>query len=428
MFRKILFACLGLGALAFAQQPVNPAELGTAALTQEEAGRSNLINYGVSSSAAYDDNVQGTGGSDNITTTIQPRVELLISRPRFQSRVYYGPGFTFSSDVASQSGTSQTAGADWKYLFSRRLSLTLRGAYADTSTPLESENAAIQLPRLNIFERPADIFTGSRVHQTSGQAAADLAYRIAQYTSVGVGGSFSDSIYRSVADSQSSGHGSFRSQSWAAHSFLSRRITPVVSLGANYSVQNFESQQFGESTLTHSVLGFTALSLTPQIQMSFFVGPEFSQIGFESAGPVPLSASHVTSLSYGSTLAWQGQKNGLETSFSQRVSGAIDASSAAVQARIVSFRATRQLTRRTSANLFTNYVSNSGLQPGQPTSTPDAVSGGFGLSRPLTNSVSLSLLAFHQEFLSPLSFLPGGLGHNVVTMSIAYSFAKPIGR
>src|SRR5690348_15550630 len=116
MFRKILLACLGLGAWAFAQQPANPAELGTGALTQEDIGRSNVLSYGVSSSAAFDDNVQGAAGRHNITTTIQPQLGLSISRPRLQSHAYYGPGYTFSSDVASQGGTSQTVGLDLKYL------------------------------------------------------------------------------------------------------------------------------------------------------------------------------------------------------------------------------------------------------------------------------------------------------------------------
>ncbi|SRR5579884_735904 len=427
MFRKLLLACLGLGAWAFAQQPTNPAELGTGALTQEDVGRSNVLSYGVSSSAAFDDNVQGTAGTHNVTTTIQPQVGFSINRPRLESHAYYGPAYTFSSDVASQSGTSQTVGLDFKYLFSRRLTLTLRGGFIDTSNPVDSQNAAFSVPQLNVFERPADIFSGARIHQTSGQAGADLAYRIAQFTSVGIGGSFSDSLYRSI-ETQASGHRDFRSKSWAAHSFVSHRLTPVISLGANYSAQNLESQQFGSATLTHSILGFTTLSLAPQVQLSFFAGPEFSQIGLGAFGTLPGPTTQAASVSYGSTLSWQGQKNGLAASFSQRVSGSIDASSGAVQARMVGFRATRQISRRTSVNLFTKYVSNSALEPGLPTSTPDSVSGGFGVSRPLTQSVSLSLLAFHQEFLAPVSFLPGGLGHNVVSMSVSYSFSKPIGR
>jgi len=182
------------------------------------------------------------------------------------------------------------------------------------------------------------------------------------------------------------------------------------------------------STLTHSVLGFGTISFTKNIQASVFAGPEFSIISSaasQASGGLP--ESRATSLSYGSTLSWQGEHNGLSAGFVQRVSGSGESSNAAAQVRMFDFRATRQLSKRVQVDLFTRYVSNSPLGPVTTGLLPDSVSGGFGISRPLTRTVALGLQAFRQEFLS---YAPqyGFSSHDVVSLSISYNFSRPLGR
>src|SRR5690348_13574525 len=219
--RKITFlGCVVLLATwGWGQEPSNPADLGSAPLTREDAARSNTLRYGVSTTAAFDDNAQGFAGQSNVTNSIQPQLELSLGRPRTKARIFYGPSYTFSTNVTSQRYISQSAGFDSQHLFSRRLSLTIRAAYVDTSNPLQSVDAAQRLPQLGVLERPNDVFVGANVRQTSEQVGGDLAYRTSQYTSVGIGGSFTNAMYRNIADQTGALYESLRSQSWSAHMF-----------------------------------------------------------------------------------------------------------------------------------------------------------------------------------------------------------------
>ena len=424
---SIVIAISFVSSFLMAQEPTNPGELGAAPVTLQDTTRSNILSYGLSSAAAFDDNVQGSGGKQNILTSIQPQLGLSLNRTRIASALYYSPSYAFSSNVASQSVSSQVGGGQITYLFSRRLSVNLRGSFVSTSNPIESINASLELPQLGVLQRPNDSFVGATVKQTFERVAGDLSYRLGQYTSAGVGGTFSNTNYRTLNDTQV-GNEQARSRAWSAYSFLSHRLTPRYTIGFDYAAERFSSQQ-SVSTMTHAPLGFVNIAVRPHLQLSVFAGPEFSFFQTSASGAsVMLLPARTLSLSYGSTLSWQGEKNGLSLSFSQRVSDSIESSVAAVKARTVNFRADRQLTKRTTLGLFTNYISNETLTSIAGGSVPDSVVGGIGLQRQITQNISAGISAFHQEFLSPSSVLSGLATHDVVSVSIGYNFARPIGR
>jgi len=424
--RFLILAFLLAAAGAYAQQPTNPALLGTGPLTQEGATRSNQLSYGVTSSTAYDDSVQGSPGQRNLTGSIQPQVTLSINRPRVQTNLYYGPTFTYSSDIASQSGTSHAVGGEFEYFFSKRFTINFREAFVDTSNPIDSFQASNQLPGLGILERPTDVFVGARVHRRTEEAGSDAIYRLARHTSFGVGGSFSSSTYQTLNEATAASDQHIQTQSWSAHSFISQQLTPRYSIGANYSAQNFSSDTGIGSTLAHSVLGFGTVSLKPNVQWSVFAGPEFLLVDYGTRNAPP--ESQATTLSYGSSLSWQVEHNGLNASFVQRVSDSGLSGGAAARARMIDFRATRQLTRRVGINLFASYMSSSELIASTQSLLPDSVTGGFGVSRLITPTLRIGLQAFRQEFLGPAPQLSGFSSHDVVSFSISYSFERPIGR
>lgn len=415
-----------VSSFVMAQQPTNPGELGAAPVTLEDTTRSNILSYGLSSAVAFDDNVQGSGGKQNILTSIQPQLGLSLNRPRIASALYYSPSYAFSTNVASQSVSSQVGGGQVTYLFSRRLSVNLRGSFVSTSNPIESINASLDLPQLGVLQRPNDSFVGATVKQTFERVAGDLSYRLGQYTSAGVGGTFSNTNYRTLNDTQVANEEA-RSRAWSAYSFLSHRLTPRYTIGFDYAAERFSSQQ-SISTMTHAPLGFVNMAVRPHVQLSVFAGPEFSFFQTSGSGASMMLPARTLSLSYGSTLSWQGEKNGLSVSFSQRVSDSIESSTAAVKARTVNFRADRQLTKRMTLGLFTNYITNETLTSIAGGSLPDSIVGGIGLQRQITQNISAGVSAFHQEFLSPSSVLSGLASHDVVSVSIGYNFARPIGR
>lgn len=433
MLKPILLAlaCFAAASVsAYAQEPANPAQLGSAPLTQEDAERSNVVSYGISSSATFDDNAVGSGSS-NITSSVQPQVGFTVTRSRMQSHFSYSPSYAFSTNLTSQSGTSQAAGGDLQYFLTKRLMASLRGSFVTTSNPIESVRANAELPQIGILERPADPFLGAQVHQTRDQFSSDLAYRITRYTSIGTGGTFSDSMYRTQREDGSPSSQAVRAQAWSAHAFLSHRFTPIYTLGLTYTAQNFSTKQSGASVLTHSPLGVVSVDLNPHVQVSVFAGPDFADVTNPVVGIAGrLPQERTISLSYGSTVQWQGQRNGLGANFIQRVgdSSLVGTTTGAVRARMVDFHAARQLTRRMTLNLFTDYVSNSALQQVLATPSFDSVTGGVTLTRPLTPSIAVSVSGFHQEILTPNTSTFGIATHNVVAVSLTYGFVKPIGR
>jgi len=157
-----------------------------------------------------------------------------------------------------------------------------------------------------------------------------------------------------------------------------------------------------------------------------FAGPEFLLVDYGTANTSP--QSQATTLSYGSSLSWQGQHNGLNASFVQRVSDSGLSGGAAARARMVNFQATRQLSKRVGMNLFASYVSSSELIASTQSLLPDSVTGGIGISRLITPTLRIGLQAFRQEFLGPAPQLSGFSSHDVISFSISYSFEKPIGR
>src|SRR5690348_9670421 len=107
-----------------AQQPMIPAELGTAPLTEDDARRNSEIGYGLTVSTAVDDNATNpknvSNGEMNILSSIRPEANLTVNRSHLMAHLFYGPAFTYSSDIDSYSSTAHAAGADGEYLFTKR--------------------------------------------------------------------------------------------------------------------------------------------------------------------------------------------------------------------------------------------------------------------------------------------------------------------
>src|SRR3954452_1799587 len=428
---KLAFACAVIAvSSARAQEVFNPADLGTAPLTREQTDRKNVLDYGLSSSNSFDDNgnVSGRSRKNNFMSTLQPQASILVSRPKMEARIYYGPGFTYSTDTANRIGVSHMLGGELTYSFTKRWSMHLRESFLLSSNAIDSVRAAQELPELGILERPGDALVGANVHRRVEQVGAETAYRLSKHTSVGLGTTFSNGKYERLEQSSSTAQ-PFGTQSWSAHAFFSQQLTPSYSVGVNYIAQNFSSREGKLSTLTHGLLGFATWSLRHNIQLSLFAGPEYSQIDNSLASNLTtmVYARH-TSLSAGSSFAWRGEQNGLSASFIQRVSDSGVSAVGAVEARILNVQAQRHLTARSSVNIFVSYFSNTQLVAFAPDLSPDSLLTGAGYSRSLSPHLNLDIFAFRQEFSRDVSPLVRSSAHDVAAVSLSYNLAAPIGR
>ena len=438
---KYLLACIFVvGAALQAQQPTIPTELGTAPLTGDAASnRSNSLAYGLTVSTAFDDNATDPAnvnqGRTNLTSSIQPQTALSLNRGHISSRFSYSPGYTYSSDIGTYNASSQSAGADVKYLFTKRLSLHFVNAFSLTTNPYETFQANSDVPSLGILNRPNESALGANTRNTTEQSQADLVYQLGRHTSVGAGGTFTDLRYKAITSGNSVNAASVDSCGWSVHAFYSHQWTARYSFGIQYTAQQLSSDTAtGEfSTLSHQVLGFVTIAFRPTIHLSVFAGPQRSEIDnnyLNLQSPFQFH-THRTSFAGGSSLIWQGEHNGLSANFVQQISDSGFNGGASVLVRTIDVQMQRQLTARSSVRLFGTYVSNNQLDPVSAFLLTDYASAGVGFSKSLTQHVTLNFSAQRQQLLGATGNLLQGYrqhSHDIGTVSLSYNFIRPIGR
>lgn len=432
----LLCLTIGFGSSVEAQQPTVPSQIGAGPLTADSAMRSNSIQYGMNLSTSVDDNATEPGvvsdGQTNVLFSVQPQGSFAIARSRLNSRFFYSPGFTRSSNLSTYNNSSQAAGADFSYLLSKHVSVHFLNSFSLTTNPyLAGLNT--ELPALGILNQPNASVQHTDIRNRTELAAADLVYQTSAHTSVGFGGAFSDLNYATETTNGISSALSTRSRSWSGHAFYSHQWTARYSLAFQYAAEHLSSEASAGQffTLTHEVLGFITISVTPAIHLSLFAGPEFSAIDNRSFSLQFPIRTNYTSVAGGYTLSWQGQHNGVSVSFVQQVSDPGLNSGGSLLVRTVGVQAQRQLGQRTSFRLFGNYISNNRLDPSSTFSLADAASAGVGLSRTLSPHLALSFSAVRQQFLgNGSSGLQNYLqrSHDICSVSLSYSFAHPIGR
>ena len=432
---RFIFACMFLSAISLtAQTPVIPSQVGTAPLTNE-AVHSNVLSYGTTVSGSFDDNATNpanpTVGENNFSASIQPNVRLTLNRNRWSTALYYGPSFTYSSNISSYNNTAHAVGADFDYHFTRRLSVTSRNSFSLSSTPYESLQANAQLPDLGVLTRQNSNTVGTDVRSRLGQSQSDLVYLLGAHTSVGLGGTFNSSRAESLhTGSLTDLTQDFRG--WSGHAFYSHQLTKRYSFGMQYSARDFYSEatigQF--SSLSHQALGFLNIQLKPAVQLSIFAGPEFSDIDNHYvilATSIPVHFQ-TTTFAGGSSFAWRGERNGLSLSFVQQVGDSGINGAGSVMVRTASLDGQHRLGKFSNVSLHSSYISNNQFDPLSQTSLADYVSGGVSLSRVLGPRLTLQISGVRQQLLgrAPVGFQQRS--HDIASVSLSYTFQQPVGR
>lgn len=439
MSKYLLMCFLLAGTGLLGQQPMIPTELGRAPLTSEAAGRANTLGYGINVSTDFDDNATNPAdvskGEANLKTSILPQANLVMDRAHFSSRLFYAPGFSYSSSISAYNSSSQAAGADVTYLFTKRLSLHVLNSFSLISNPYDASYTNSNLPSFGILNRPNASAFGANVRSTTEQSETDLVYELGRHTSAGIGGTFTSLKYRTITGGMSDSGASMDSRGWSGHAFYSHQLTAKYSFGLQYTAQDFSSDnaagQF--STLSHQVLGFATVSFGPMVHLSLFGGPQFSEIDDNFANlQVPFrSQLSRSSFAGGSSLSWQGKHSGVSASFVEQVSDSGLNGSGAAVVRTASLQLQRQIGQRWSLHFFGNYVSNNQLDPASTLLLTDSASAGIGVSKVLTPHLTLNLSAQRQQFLgSTANPIQGYQQHSydVGTVALSYTFTRPIGR
>jgi hypothetical protein len=253
---------------------------------------------------------------------------------------------------------------------------------------------------------------------------------------VGFSGGYYNSSYRDVPTGTTS---LLDTTTESASGFYSHRISTRNWVGVRYGFQHLGFQPGGEQANTHSVMYFHTISLKPTMQLSFFAGPEYSEVNSQIVVPevqlpqvllVSFPISQKTwSGAGGASYSWQGQHTSINAEFVRRVSdgggvqGVVFLNSASGGVR-------RQITRSTALSFSGGYSTNDPL-PGSTAGIGllKTATGSIGVSRRLGAHFGLDLnytRAYQEPAAGASVALPAYQNRGAVTLS--YDFSRPLGR
>ena len=424
----LLFGVISLSAQS-SRPPGVPGEIPPSAVG-EEASKNDVLVSGFRISSDFDDNALNDNHNkqSKIVTILEPRLGWRFSHPRVEWVLDYRPGFSISHPLATYNPRSQLLDTGVRFRLSKRLELRLRDNFLESKNPFDRLHQPEFMTGFGILDRPNDSILSPTARRSSEQAGLDLTYALGAHTIVGASGSFFTVRYsaaavlqpRQIPENTTSANG---------HAFYFHHLTRRMWIGFDYNVQNLISGGSRSRSLIQTVFYTQTVSLTSNMRVSVFAGPQRSFTRAEKL--IFIAGSETASRSSwhwagGATYDWSGQRASLIASLFRKVSdgggvlGPVQLSGATLEFR-------RQLTRRWTADLMASYDYNQGLT-GAPR-TLSYVSAAGGMTRMLGQNLSLDFRYWRVRQVGSGILAAGySADHNRVSTSLAYDFKFPLGR
>jgi len=395
-----------------------------------ELSATNVFVGTISVSAIADDDnnnsaVHPIGGSQYY---LGPSVALEEARQHLQFNLAYSPGLLVYVPRNSEPDRfSQLFGGMLHYDFSKKLSIALRQDYLQTDNPFQQFESAPFQPGIGVINRPGIV--SSSLGYTNFLSQAELNYKVAKHTLLGVNGQFLDLHHDHRVESNQDNNQLINTRDTSGSVFLTQQITPRQSIGAQYQLLNITFPGTPSRTLTNGVFLFDQVVLNPHASFSIFAGPQYSQVHNQELVnlgliivEIPFSRKTWTPAA-GGTFKWQSGRTALEAIASRRVADGRGLMGS-VEMTEGSLTATEKLSKRWVGSLAANLVDDKLLQvPGDNKVTILYVSP--EISRRLAQNTWLRL---SYQRASRTGYLAGSGNHNRVTLNFEHSFDVPLGR
>lgn len=391
--------------------------------------RSNYLRAGVTVTSTYTDNLLGGVSARPVSDesyAIMPFVALDQTTSRAHSILTFNPGFTFYQHTSDRNEADENAGVDFSYRLTPHVTLSLIDSFRKSSNLLSQPNGfespvfgSGQVSPVTVFAPVAD--------QLSNKGTAQLTYQFGLNAMVGISGTFTNLHYSNPAEVP----GLYDSGSKGGSIFYTHRLSGRHYVGATYEYQMLLAYPVGfqAQTTTNGLMLFYSLYLKPTVSLSFFGGPQYSDTQ-ESIAP----SLRAWSPAAGASLAWQERQTNFAVSYSRMIApggglvGAVRQDAGKISLR-------RQFTRTMSGGLAGEYANNNLLDSRAPqvfggfNDSGHSVSGTVSLGRQLGQHFSLDLAysRLHQSY-NNIGAITSAPDTNRVWMSVAYQFARPLGR
>lgn len=427
----LLFAVTDLSA-QMSGAPELPGEM-SIPTSETRASKADWLITGIRISNDFDDNAldDNRNKQSNFVTVIEPHLGWNLSTPRLEWTLDYRPGFAMSHPLQTYDSRSQLLDTALRWRMTKRLEVRLRNSFLESKNPFDRLRQPELTSGFGILDRPNDSILLSTARRTSEQAGMDLTYALSPHTIIGASGSFFSVKYSSPSGMQSPAQFLENTTSTNGHAFYSHHITRNTWIGLDYNVQKLGFRSGRSQALVQSVFYTNTVSLTRNMTVSFFAGPEHSashddfSMLLQSPGLKSTSQSN-WHWAGGATYNWSWARTSLAGSFYRKISdGGGVLGAARLSGATMEFR--RQLTQPWSVDVQASYDKNKSLTETPGTLTYVSATG--GVTRTLNQDMSLEF-RYWRVHLSSNGVQVGNYlaDHNRISISLAYDLKHPLGR
>jgi hypothetical protein len=406
---------------------------GSLAFTSE-LERSNYLRAGIAISTTYDDNVSNstTNKIGDVSYSILPNIQLDQTRSRLHWILGYYGGFTANQRLSQRNQASHNLNGSLQFRLSPHMDLRLSDRFLDTTGLLQQFQNGIGTPVTGPINQPNPTLITPLAKNLNNNASADWSYQFSRDNVMGAEGTFYLAHFKdlpagsaALLDTETRG-GDF----YFNHRFTARNWT-----GVTYKFQHLRVGAGSNVTDTHSLLFSHTIYLREHMTLSFYAGPEYSQIDsvIVTANIIPpvisfatvSNSDHQLSVSGGGSFGWQGKLTSIRLDASRRVSDG-GGLLGAVVLNSVEGGIRRQLAQTTAIHLNAMYGHNRELGSFTTGTELTSAGGTVGLEQHMGANFLLTL-DYGRDYQTQSAEV-GNINHNRGIATISYSFTRPMGR
>jgi len=380
----------------------------------------NVIFATLAGGVAADDN-NNDSQTDPIAGTqyfADPSVAIQETRKHLAWDLSYRPSVRAYLPSSSRPDVfNQSFSGDLHYAATKRLGIGLRQDYLRTSDPFEQLAGTPLQPGASDFRHSVSL------------SQAEIDYRLAKHTTVGVDGAFKVVHGNEIGVPSAS---FINTHDTLGSTFLSHQLSARQAVGVQLQFLDMVFPGQDARTRSYGALLFDQMSVSPRMNFMVFAGPEYSQIHNQVlfdllpglVFKIPTS-SILWSPSVGGIFDWHGQRLGLVASFARRVSDG-GGLLGAVEMNDGSLHLKRKFGKRWVADLDGQLTEDKLLN--EPGENLELLQLGAGVNYELREH--LWIRAEYQRLHHIGGFHPSvfSVNHDRVTLSVERYFTLPIGR
>jgi hypothetical protein len=399
--------------------PVNGAAY---PMTLGAEARSNYVSAGLTVSAAYDDNVIGGDSAapvGDVIYSIWPSIMLGQTTPRIRGTLMYSPGFTIYHPTSALNQVDQNAAADFQYLLSPHLSISLQEAFQQSSNAFNQPQPGIsgsgQAPPVSVIVPFANRLTN--------ETNVELTYQFARDAMIGGSGMITSLNYPNPAQVP----GISNSSSRGGSAFYARRFLGKQYIGEVYEYSRILASPTNEQTetQTNTFSTFYTFYFMRTLSVSLGGGPQ-NTTASQSFSPT----TRTWAPSIMASVGWQGTRTSFAASYLRTVTGGgglIGAFNSNNGAALARWQVARTWTLDSTASYSVTKNANAlfvASSPGGHTFS-GTILAQHSLGQHLTAQLGYDRLHQSYDGIAVISTAPDS---NRVFFSLSYQLTRPLGR